>query len=276
MSQFVLPALGAGLFGGLGFFGASSRNEAIEQNALNQQIAINDNIENLRLSFFDQSRIAAKRGQQRTGNLSNRLYNSFGSGHSLNRIIAAEVSDNRKDQASRKFALDRSIENLQVQKQNIANQASAQTSSPILGALSGALQGAQLGASLQSGIDSFQASQTQGEFMSGLEARLTVEGPPDPNALAQLRALQSGVPTSLLSSGGAIGQAVLQPFLTQINTEAFQAGALTNQVNFQRAQMQAAQQALYESQSLYQSYSQSLYGNINFNPYGNPLLGFMR
>ena len=270
-----LALAGAGVFGFMGANSANSANSANNAAARAQQEAANENVKSIRLNFFDTSRIASENFQTGLGGIENQLFGGFASGHSLNRVIAGKVADERKDQDARKFAKDKNIENTEVQKQNIVNQASSQLQSPLLAAVQGGISGFSLGSSLQGGLDALSSATAATDTLSGIEAVLAAD-PLNTDALASLRAVTSGVPMELINAGGAVGQAILQPFKTQIATEAFNTENFNKALSFQASQTAAAQQSLFQSQTQYDIYNNSLFGISTFNPYDNPLLGWAR
>ena len=236
MSSFssILGPVGGVAGGVFGFLGARSSNRAIIANAIAQQEAANDNIENLRFSFFDRSRTASDQFSRQQGQVSAALFSGARSGRSLNSLLASSASDFVRDDFARKKALADNIKNLETQKENIRRQAQSQLQAPGLAAAQGAASGFSLGSSIGGALDSAASSIADSNFVKDLQnspgiGSSTLAGPPSPTALAQQSALASGVSPSLLRQ---FPQITAAPFLAQQQLQNFNFGLLGQQQQF--------------------------------------------
>lgn len=233
MSSFSSILGPAGGFAGglLGFFGAGSSNRAVIANAVAQQEAANENIQNLRFSFFDRSRSASDQFARQQGQTSAALFAGARSGTSLNSLLASSATDFVRDDFSRKKALADNIRNLEIQKENIRRQAQSQLQSPFFATAQGAASGFSLGQSIGGALDSAVSSVKDSNFVKDLRNSPGFEGsslagPPSPFALAQQSALASGVSPSILRQFPQLSAA---PFLTQQRLQLFNINSLLQQ-----------------------------------------------
>jgi hypothetical protein len=211
----LLAAGGAVAGGVLGSSSARRQNRAIRDNAIAQQEALNENINRARFSFFDNQRVATRQHQSEQGAMTNALFSGFRSGHSLNRLLAANDNDFIADDLARKRALAQTIENFETQKTNIARSASAQTQNVTQATLMGGLQGGMAGFQLGQGIDGAIQSFQDSNFLKDLNASYAAD-PMNPDLQAQVMAVSSGVPPQMLQRYPNIATA---PFAQRIATQ---------------------------------------------------------
>lgn len=258
---------GAAAFGALGLSGAREQNRAIEQNALAQQRAANENINRARFAFFDQRRAATSAYQRAQGNASAAIFAGARSGHSLNRLLAQQDNDFFKDDLARKRGLAHTIENLETQKRNIARQASAQTSSEGLAFLGGAIQGASLGASVGGAIDGAISSVQDSAYLADLEAGVAAG---DQQALLETQALSRGASPSFLRQFPGVATQGLSA-INSLQSLQQQSSLSTLQFQQQSAGLNAAFAAFMNQNALGQL--QGLQGPPAPTPFIGPLQG---
>ena len=168
------------------------RNKAVAESAQSQLAAANENITSLRRVFYDQTNMASGQARENVARYQNAQ--GFTSGASLDEYIAQKVGDTYVDQLARKTALADQLKQIEYNKQTIAAQARAgmaSGSSPVLSGLTGALQGYQLGSGLEDAYNSFQRVR---QVNTALETLRPLANSGDATALAQMQAIQSGLP----------------------------------------------------------------------------------
>lgn len=255
-------ALGATLFnpvtiglgvvmGGLSLYQAMQQKKALKRqysataNAAYENLNnLNDQIQQVRRAFFDQTDIASQGFRQGYG----ALVNSIGStsGPSVTAVLAAQVSNAAVDQLARRTALSDTVEAIEYQKRNVkaqaeAGMASAQANYVPAGiqALQGGLQGVQMGMQFNSVLQgAMQSAQLNEAYKAVLPAAQAGDG----NALAQLQALNAGVPASMVL--GQYGSLFTAPFVAQQQLSGIQYDTARNDLFFSQLRNQALQRQL--------------------------------
>lgn len=205
---------------------------------------LNDQIGDVRRAFYDQTDIASQQYRQGYAALVNNIGTT--SGPSVNAVLAAQVANVNVDQLARRTALADTIQSIEYQKQNVKAQAEAGMASSAASytpagfqAISGGLQGFQMGLGLSSVI---QSAQQASALNDAYKAVLPAAQAGDSNALAQLQALNAGIPPSAVL--GAYGSMFTAPFLAQQQLSGIQMETSRNDLYFSQLRNEALRRQL--------------------------------
>lgn len=255
-------ALGAALFnpvtiglgvvmGGLAVYQGMQQKKALKRQYSATAKAAYANLENLndqilqvRRAFYDQTDIASQGFRQGYA----ALVNSVGttSGPSVNAVMGAQVANAAIDQLARRTALADTVSAIEYQKKNVkaqseAGMASAQANFVPVGiqALQGGLQGIQMGMQFNSVL---QAAQQSAQLDAAYKSVLPAAQAGDGQALAQLQALNAGVPAAMVM--GQYGSLFTAPFMAQQQISGIQYETARNDLFFSQLRNQAMQRQL--------------------------------
>lgn len=227
---------------------ALKRQYAAIANAANENLSnLNDQITQVRRSYFDTTDISSQNFRQNFG----ALVNSLGatSGPSTTAVLAAQVANAAVDQEARRTALSDTITSINTEKKNVKAQAEAGLASaranyvPVgIQAIQGAVSGYQAGTSIDNLISSVQQSSA---LNSAYQKLLPAAQFGDSNALAQLQAIQSGVRPDLVL--GQYGSVYTAPFVAQQQINGIQLETAQSDLFYSQLRAQAAQRQLGNS-----------------------------
>lgn len=228
---------GAIIGGTLGGYKAAEQNEYIRESVRNAYKAINKNIGENRLAFYDatdtSSRASADILSQAQLSLS-----GFGSGISSNELIAQMRADQEYDQVVRARSLEKQEENFAIQKENVYASGKAQSQDVAMAIVGGALSMGAAGAQLGGGIDSLRLANANSEATK-LFYNDMLKNPSDPTNIARIQAINAGVPAYKLVGDN---NPLLQPFITSQATQNIQKSILESNLSLSQLQLGAQKQ----------------------------------
>lgn len=231
----VFAIAGMAIGGGLGFLRAKSQNRLLRRQLQATYAAINSQIGENRLAFYDASRIMSSKNATELSILNLDL-SGFGSGLSTAEFAAQVQADKEQDQYMLRRQANRNEANLELDKENAYNAAKAQAVNPFLGALQGALSYGSAGASLGGSIDSFRINQANN---SALTQFANEYDPTSDLSIARVNAINAGVEPYKLVGGGQ-DNPFLQPFLVGLKQQGIQQRILQNQFTMSNIELQSA------------------------------------
>lgn len=172
-TQLGLAAGGALLGGVLSAGAAKQQNKAIKRTAETNFKAVDQNIRQSRMAFFEETEAASKALRARLG--AARAGLGFDGGQSATQYLAQQVVDAEMDQLIRRSNQQATEQALQSQKEAVAAQASQGMVDPTIAGIQGAMSGAQQGMALGSAIDGLQMASAQEGLLADQRALAQTE-----------------------------------------------------------------------------------------------------
>lgn len=205
---------------------------AIAKSAYANLDNLNDQILQVRRAFYDQTDIQSQGFRQGFSSLVNSVGST--SGGSVTAVMAAQVANANLDQLARRTALSDTVSSIEYEKKNVKAQSEAGMESARanyvpagIQAIQGGLQGIQMGMQFNSVLDAArQSAQLDAAYQSVLPSARAG----DSNALAQLQALNAGVPPSMVM--GEFGNLFTAPYLNQMKISSMQTTIASNDLFF--------------------------------------------